>query len=151
MKVEHRAAVPADVEALLASGVPEHNLQEIRRVSCILPEEAIRATFDMADYRVSSWAGEDILAIWGVTRKSMVSQDGCCWLIASCNAEKYPVAFARECKRLLGVFDEHYRHLDNFVDAGNERIIRWLDWLGFTFDAEPVISATGHRLTRFWR
>ena len=151
MKVEHRPAIPTDIDALIARGIPESNLQEIRRVASMHPEAAIRATFDMADFRVSSWLGDEILAIWGVARKSLVSQDGVYWLIASEHAAKYPVSFARETKRLLGLFDAQYRHLENHVDAGNEQIIRWLEWLGFTFDEAPVLSATGHPVLRFWR
>jgi hypothetical protein len=151
MRIEHRAATPADIDALLAAGIPESNLQEIRRVACMHPEAAIRATFCMADFRVSSWAGDKILAVWGATRKSLISQDGVYWLIASEHAAKYPVAFARETKRLLGIFDAQYRHLENHVDAGNAQIIRWLEWLGFTFDPDPVYSATGHLVLRFWR
>lgn len=151
MRVRHRAAIPSDVDALLAAGIPPSNLQEIRRVASMHPEAAIRATFDMADFRVSSWLGDEILAIWGVARKSLVSPDGVYWLIASEHAAKYPVSFARETKRLLGLFDAQYRHLENHVDAGNEQIIRWLEWLGFTFDPGPVLSATGHPVLRFWR
>ena len=151
MRVRHRAATPSDVDALLAAGIPPSNLQEIRRVASMHPEAAIRATFGAADFRVSSWAGDEILAIWGATRKSLISSDGTYWLITSNHAQKYPVAFARETKRLLRVFDGHYRQLENFVDAGNEQIIRWLEWLGFSFDNDPVISATGHPVLRFWR
>ena len=151
MRIEHRAATPADIDALLAAGIPESNLQEIRRVASMHPEAAIRATFDMADFRVSSWLGDEILAIWGATRKSLISSDGIYWLIASNHAQKYPVTFARETKRLLGIFDAQYRHLENHVDAGNAQIIRWLEWLGFTFDEAPVLSATGHLVLRFWR
>ena len=151
MRVEHRAATPADIDALLAAGLPPSNLQEIRRVASMHPEAAIRATFDMADFRVSSWLGDEILAIWGVARKSLVSQDGVYWLIASKHAQEHPILFARETKRLLGVFDTQYRQLENHVDAGNAQIIRWLEWLGFTFDPDPVLSATGHLVLRFWR
>ena len=72
-------------------------------------------------------------------------------LIASKHAQEHPVLFARETKRLLGVFDTQYRRLENHVDAGNGQIIRWLEWLGFTFDPDPVLSATGHAVLRFWR
>lgn len=151
MKIEHRAAIPADIDALLAAGIPESNLQEIRRVSCMHPEAAIRATFDPADFRVSSWVGDKILAVWGATRKSLISRDGVYWLIASRHAAEHPIAFARETKRLLGIFDAQYQHLENYVDADNETIIRWLKWLGFTFDPVPAISPTGHTVLRFWR
>ena len=151
MKVEHRAAIPADVDALLAAGIPESNLQEIRRVASMHPEAAIRATFDGADFRVSSWAGGEIMALWGATRKSLISSDGIFWLIASQHAAKKPFLFAKETKRLHGIFDAQYQRLENYVDAGNGKIIRWLEWLGFSFDQSPVISATGHRVLRFWR
>lgn len=151
MKVEHRPAIPTDIDALIARGIPESNLQEIRRVSCMHPEAALRATFDGADYRVSSWLGDEILALWGASRKSLVSDTGYYWLIASKASESRPIVFARECKRMHSVFDGQFGRLENFVDAGNERIIRWLEWLGFTFDDELTMSATGHAVIRFWR
>lgn len=151
MKVEHRPAIPADVDALLEAGIPESNLQEIRRVACIHPDAAIRATFNMADFRVSSWRDGHILALWGATRKSLISSDGVFWLVASKHAQRHPFLFAKETKRLLGIFDSQYQQLENYVDAGNERIIRWLKWLGFNFDSQPIFSASGHPVLRFWR
>jgi hypothetical protein len=151
MRVEHRAAIPSDIDALFTVGVESSNLQEIWRVSFLRPEAALCATFAAADYRVSSWYGDEILALWGASRKSLVSKAGVCWLVASKSIAKYPIIFARESKKLLGIFDAEYTYLENYIDADNHTIIRWLKWLGFTFDPLPTLSASGHPVLRFWR
>jgi hypothetical protein len=31
-----------------------------------------------------------------------------------------------------------YPHLENYVDVRNELSIKWLRWLGFQFDPQPI-------------
>lgn len=151
MRVKHKAASMADVDALISIGVRQSNIREIVRVFSIGPDLALRETFDNAEVRIASYIGDEIMAVWGFTKKSLLSNDAYVWLIASEAVEKHWFTFARESKRMLGLIDGEYGSLENYVDAGNDQIIRWLKWLGFAFDAEPVISPLGHQLFRFWR
>lgn len=151
MKADHRKAASEDVEALLLAGLAGDNVREIHLVSGLRPEDAIRQSFQVADICVASYVGDDIVALWGVRRKSRISPEAYVWLVASKNIEQHRFLFAKESRRILDEICKDFTRVENFVDCGNESIIRWLRWLGFRFDPDPVQSPLGHWLLRFWR
>ena len=151
MRVRHTEAGAADVGALLARGIRDDNCQEIRRVCSCDPVRALMDTVENADVKVASYVGDDLVALWGVRKKSILSSEAYVWLIASNALDAHWLTFAKESKRILARLQDSYPHLENFVDAGNDRIIGWLKWLGFHFDPEPIVSPLGHQLYRFWR
>lgn len=151
MRVRHDMATLEDVEELLSIGVPESNAREITRVGCLPVDKAIYASFTNSEVRTASRIGDDLVALWGVRRKSLLSPDAYVWLVASKHIGRHRLAFAKESRRILRVITDDFPRLENFVDSGNEKIIEWLRWLGFQLDPQAVTSPLGHKLYRFWR
>lgn len=136
---------------MVEQGIQASNVQESQRVYGLNPSTALGRAVECADVAVASWAENDILALWGVTRKSLLSETRIVWLITSDAVKKYRLLFLKECKRILNILENEYPLLENYVDTGNSQIINWLTWLGFNFDKEIVRTYHGHNIVRFWR
>lgn len=88
--------------------------------------------------------GEEPLCVFGVgTVKLMSTALGFPWLLSTPAVEKHPGALLRigrwHVERALKTFDI----LENYIDARNTKAIGWLRWLGFSFDASPVLVGPG--------
>lgn len=79
---------------------------------------------------------------------------GIIWLLSTPEIYDYPVEFVVRTRELLSKFHERYELLTNFIDARNERHIKWLSWMGFkqirrveSFGAEnrPFIEFASYR------
>lgn len=71
------------------------------------------------------------MAVFGVERRiDVLDSIRCVWLIMSAEAEQHKVFIGKQTKRVLYAYLRRYPRLFNWVDAGNEDIIRWLKWLG---------------------
>lgn len=53
------------------------------------------------------------------------------WMLSTPVIYDFPVEFTVNSKRVIGEFHERHELLTNFIDARNERHIKWLKWLGF--------------------
>jgi hypothetical protein len=53
------------------------------------------------------------------------------WMLSSDVIYDYPVEFTVNSKRIIDKFHGRFEVLTNFIDARNERHIKWLEWLGF--------------------
>lgn len=72
-------------------------------------------------------------AIYGVKRKSVLSDEGLAWLLMTGEIDKHKVFVARHCKKGLAAVLSKYQRVYNWVNVENEDIIRWLKWLGAKF------------------
>lgn len=93
--------------------------------------------------------GEIPMAIFGVAPLSLLGEMGSPWLLGTDRLERFPGTLVRDgrryVRRMLGV----YPHLVNFVDARNERSVRWLERLGFDVQAPRPMGAAGLPFHRF--
>jgi len=84
-----------------------------------------------------------VVAVFGDAPYSILGSVGVPWLISTNHVEKHARAFLKVCKpEVQGMLTRH-KHLVNYVDARNTAAIRWLKWLGFTF--EPAIPYGARR------
>ena len=135
---------PADaVEAALATGRPAEEaplrcLAETARSGGVAAACLINGRAEM---------------LWGVRRKGLLTSEGEIWMLRTQEPEKYPLRFARESRRHLAgmVSLSELSTFENIVHVENAAAIRWLQWLGFTFDRHVGtdwlhFTATAHEL-----
>jgi hypothetical protein len=72
-----------------------------------------------------------LLCVIGVASRSLIGGSAEPWLIGHARLDRHAHAFARASRPALAQWVQHYGRLANWVDARNERAIRWLRWLGF--------------------
>lgn len=80
------------------------------------------------------------VCVWGVVKESLISDDGIPWMVGSNELNNDDVAktFLRLCREPIMVMLENYDRLENYVDARNIRSQRWLRYMGFTIEKEPI-------------
>lgn len=82
---------------------------------------------------------DGLLCVLGVSAESLADGDGCPWMLGTKLLEtKHKRAILELSPECLRIVRELFPgKLENFVDARNTKSIRWLRWMGFSFD-EPV-------------
>lgn len=82
-----------------------------------------------------------LVNVWGVISRTVLSTTGHPWMVTSDLATLRPVrrAMAHRCRAaFLDCIPSHVSELWNVVDVRNGAAIRWLKWLNFQFDPEPI-------------
>ena len=116
------------------------------RAADVREMEAVGKTFEDAvveSVRISDWVACGVLDgrpvfLFGVAPLSFLSGRGVPWLLASAELDGAERLFLRTCAGVVAAMRETYPRLINVVDARNTRTIRWLGWLGFQINREPV-------------
>jgi hypothetical protein len=76
--------------------------------------------------------------VFGAVPFSLLGGVGCPWLLGTPALERAPSSLTRQGRRYIRRMLSVFPGLTNYVDARNEKSIRWLRALGFNFDATPV-------------
>jgi hypothetical protein len=100
----------------------------------------------------AAYADGDLVAIYGLLTRTILSDEAHPWLVASGEVERPEVrrAFARRSKAEAGRLLQGFEVYSNFCDVENEAVIRWLRWLGFTFASETT-PHNGVEFIQFWK
>ncbi len=79
---------------------------------------------------------DGLVCIYGVSMIDAAQQIGCPWMLGTTlldhKHKRAPLVIGREC--LQSMYDLFPGGLRNYVDARNQKSLRWLKWLGFRFD-----------------
>jgi hypothetical protein len=145
-----RAAKQEDVAALIYRGLREVDVKECYRSTGRGPNAALWDGFLYSDICFVGEHDGEVFAMGGVLSKSAMNPGGIVWLLGTDKLEDVWYSFAKESKRLADLLLDEYGSLENLVDASNKKTIRWLKWLGFSFD-DTVMTPFGHPFKRFWR
>ncbi len=84
-----------------------------------------------------------IIAIWGVQPKRNdegLRTHALIWCLGTDLIKRYTVSFAKESRTILQEWAKRYGSLYNMVGAFNDDAIRWLQWVGASFDASAIIK-----------
>lgn len=101
-------------------------------------EDIIDKTRDVSDISFAGYYDGKLIALFGVRTLSMMTQTGAIWMFGSKFLPAHQRVFLKHCKKCVEVMLEDYQKVFNFVDERNTMVIRWLKWLGFTFeDSQP--------------
>lgn len=98
----------------------------------------------LMSFRVSSraytarWQGE-LACMFGVAPMgSILADEAAPWLLGTDLIVKRQRTFLRYCVPRLQELFAGYARLENYVDVRNAVSIKWLGWLGFTIEQDPV-------------
>jgi len=134
-----RIIVPAHYDHLfwLASNIRKADRDEVGALGM----GPYRALADSLARSIVAWTGlvdDRPVCMWGVTPMDILLGIGSPWLLGADDLPKYAMTFLRLNKGYVANMLELFPTLVNFVDVRNELSIKWLKWLGFEFDSEPV-------------
>lgn len=89
------------------------------------------------------------VAIYGIRRPAVIASYGLVWLFMAEIEGKDRYYVARQTKRFVEAALESYSYLYNYVDVGNEKIIKWLKFLGADFFGPEEFGLYGNKHYRF--
>lgn len=147
-----RSVEPGDV-AYLAPRLRESDRLEITASTGLVDIAAILQ--DSIDRSLQVWVccspdGEPV-SVMGVASLSLLGGMGCPWMLATDLVDRVPGRLMKHSRTFLGRMHELFPHLENFVDARNERSVRWLRRLGFTIHPAEPHGPAGQLFHRFER
>lgn len=150
-KVSFRSIQPGDIEHI-ADNLREADVQELRASKG--EDRSLRGILTRAvALSTHLWVtvaddGEPV-AIYGVAPISLLEGIGSPWFVSTDRAYEYPRTLIVEGKRYLAEMQSAYSHLVNYVDARNDKSIRWLRRLGFTVHAAKPYGLNGEPFHKF--
>jgi hypothetical protein len=137
-----RLVIPAHTDHIfwLANNMSEADRNEVAAAVGMGP---YRALADSLNRSVAAWTAmvDDSrpICMFGVTPVDILAGVGSPWLLGTDEVKNHATTFLRLCKGYVAKMLELFPHLVNYVDARHEVAIRWLKWLGFRFDPEPLL------------
>lgn len=133
------------------------NLREVDRREILAftddVEQEVQESIDWS-YELQYATTKDgrIIAIWGVQPKR--NDEGArthslIWCLGTDLIKRYTVSFAKESRAILQEWAKRYGSLYNMVGTFNDDAIRWLQWVGASFDASAKIIKNGETFLPF--
>lgn len=87
-------------------------------------------------------ADGEAMCIFGFCAATFTSDIACPWMIGAKGLEKHAKAFMKMSRPFIDRMNQRHKYLRNFVDARNEKAIKWLKVMGFRmFDPVPFGAA----------
>lgn len=123
--------------AELLVNIRDADLEESRLSTPLAPEVALRLSVNMSDEVFAGKVNGQLVCIFGIARKSMLSSEGVPWLVGTDLVERYGILVAKRSHSTVRLWRRKYSNMRNFIYVKNVVSIRWLKWLGFTVH-EPV-------------
>lgn len=133
----------------IAENIRLSDRKEIYYLAAMKPAAAIATT--MASVVEAQTVLVDNLpaVIFGVSRRSFLSDVGVPWLLGTDVAEQHQYRFGRETRVHYARMAEQFPIMENYALAENKRAVRWLKWAGFDIEDARPFGAFGVPFVRF--
>lgn len=136
MTASIRTAVAEDIDAILADIRPA-DVAEMEAMGTT-PERAMREGLARSDWTATGLWNDRPVCMFGVAPMNVMLGHGAPWLLGANALEHVQVPFLRASRPAVTAMLASYPRLMNMIDSRNTVAIRWLRWLGFTFDPRPL-------------
>lgn len=87
---------------------------------------------------------------WGISQAAPLTWTGHPWLLGTPLLDAHALRILRVSKDYVESARLGYDRLVNYVDARNEKAVKWLGWLGFTLDPPAPWGVERRPFRRFW-
>ena len=121
----------------LAPNLRQEDKDEVWESHGYLPEEALIISFKASPNAQVGTINGEIVCMFGVAPDED-SHRGSPWMLASDLIKDVSGEFLRRDKEVLRGMSAGYTFLFNYAWSKNTMHLRWLKWLGFTIDKDPV-------------
>jgi hypothetical protein len=135
-----RIIIPAHSDHIdwIARNMRKADVEEAAAATDTGPCRALRESLVRSDLAWTGLVDDRPVCMYGVCPIDILGGKGSPWLLGTDEVERYAVTFLRANKRYVAQMLDLYPHLENYVDVRNELSIKWLRWLGFQFDPQPI-------------
>lgn len=101
-------------------------------------EAMLTALWNSSCYARTVFHGLEPLAMFGISHLSILGNSAQAWCFGTTAIDRHPLVFARASKQILPEIHARAPILTNWVDATDERALRWLAFMGATYVMQPV-------------
>lgn len=128
---------PWHVDAV-ASHMRADDVKEVMELGGFSPFEALESSLSHPGVSFTALFDEVPAAIFGVVHPSILAAVGIPWLLGTPVLERHWRAFARASRDVMDTLKSEYPVMTNITHADNALSVRWLRWLGATFDIHGI-------------
>ena len=133
----------------LAQNMRQEDIQEVFYAASHGPLESLSASLEMSQQcHTIEWNGR-VVAMFGCA--AVHAGLGIPWMLATDDLKRIQKSFLREAKDYFQAMQDAHGYLTNYVWAENYVHIKWLRWMGVTFDPPEPYGTHGELFMRFHR
>lgn len=133
----------------IADHMRQSDAREAYYLAALRPRSAVDVSASTAVEASTVLDGGVPLLMFGISRRTFLSDVGVPWLLGTPDADRYQYRFGRESKRRFTEMTSHFDRLENWALAENGKTLRWLKWLGFDMDEPAPYGVFGMPFVRF--
>ncbi|KAB0670351.1 hypothetical protein F6V30_09365 [Oryzomonas sagensis] len=134
----------------IATAVRDADRAELWAAARLTPAESMARALGRSAMAWTGLMADRPVCMFGVVPSSILGNVGRPWMVGTRHLDEHPFVFLRRCRGCVGQMRRRFDRLENWVDARNERAIRWLAWLGFEIGPAPEqLGPFGLRFFRF--
>lgn len=93
---------------------------------------------------------KEVLAMFGVVSTKNNPKRGAVWMLSSEKLDKDWLYFTKRTKKWVDYFLADYDYVHNYISKENKTGIKWLKWLGFSFNPKKII-VKGQEVLYFYK
>lgn len=131
----------------LAPRLRKADREEVAKTWGLEPVQSLLFGYHSGETFAVAWKGR-VIALFGCS--GIPGVVGIPWMLASPELSQIRKEFVRECRSYVLMMLSVYGHLENHVWCGNRVHIRWLEWLGFSFDPPAPHGIYDEPFQRFY-
>lgn len=109
----------------------------------LLPEPAVRMSINNSSEAYAAYAGDDLLAVFGVGPMHSAPQITVVWAMTSVHVSKHPLTFWRCSKVAINYLRNKHQLLVNMVHGKYTEAFNWLKRLGFQISSPEPFGKRG--------
>jgi hypothetical protein len=147
VKVEIRLPTQSDVDLLIAN-IRHDDKQELE-ASHGNYKQAIQLSFDKSKYKWAVYADGEFVCLFGMHPLGLLSDTALIWMLGTDLIERHKGAFIRHSREYIQTMLRVSPVLTNWCDVRNNKTIRWLKLMGFTFFKSEPYGVKGYPFYRF--
>jgi hypothetical protein len=134
----------------LAPLVRAMDMLEIQQLTGSTPLEALLLGVEKSDTCFIVEHDGQRVAMFGVVTTSILPRVATIWMLGTDALDKLTIQFLKTSREILRIFLETYQRVENYVIPDNSVVMRFLEWLGFSFS--PILyTGKGVSMHHFWK
>lgn len=127
-------------ERINISNIPVFVLRKEDELECLAGgmtgDLAVRRSVAGSVSAYAHYIDGDLVCLWGYRWEEYRLRHAVMWLLTCEGADKHKLAFGRASLHMLSLLTPELRSIKILVHAGHKTAIKWLEWLGFSWNKQ---------------
>lgn len=134
----------------IADNMRQADINEVWASTNQTPLDAIRTGLDLPGFSTVVWIDDEPCVIFGLVIQDVLTGTGVPWLLGANSILKHKSQLLKQSPAVIEKMLNICPKLYNYVHLKNEVSIRWLEWLGFSFDDPEPFGIENELFCKFY-